>query len=234
VREVRARVALAAARVGRDPRQVRLVAVSKGFSAAEVALGSVAGLSDFGENRVQEALPKIAACSGCRWHLIGQLQRNKARAVAGRFALVHSVDRSDLADSLQRAAERAEAIQDVLLQVSLAGRPGQGGVAPAQAADLLDRVRGLPNLRPLGLMVVAPPARDPEEARPAFATLRALRDRLQARCGQSLPELSMGMSGDYEVAVEEGATLVRVGRAIFGERPQAASERTQPPASAWT
>jgi pyridoxal phosphate enzyme (YggS family) len=225
VREVRARIARAALRVGRDPAGVRLVAVAKGFSAEEVALAAAAGVEDFGENRVQEALPKIAALPGVRWHMVGQLQRNKCRAVVGRFHLVHSVDRPELAESLQRAAERAGAVQDILLQVNLTGRPGQGGVPPALAGELLARICGLPNLRPLGLMVIAPPAADPEEARPAFATLRTLRDRLQAQQGVPLPELSMGMSGDFEVAVEEGATLVRVGRAVFGPRPQQGTEQ---------
>lgn len=222
---VRSRIALAAARVGRDPAEVGLIAVSKGFSAAEIGLAASAGLHDFGENRVQEALPKIAALTDVRWHMVGQLQRNKCPAVAGRFSLVHGVDRPDLAESLHRAALRAGLVQDVLLQVGLSGRPAQGGAAPAQVAELLTRVAGLGHLRVRGLMVIAPPAADPEEARACFATLRALRDRLQTVCGIALPELSMGMSGDFEVAVEEGATLVRVGRAIFGERvsPAAAS-----------
>jgi pyridoxal phosphate enzyme (YggS family) len=197
---------------------VCLVAVSKGFGIEDISLAAAAGVREFGENRAQEALPKIAALAGVRWHMIGQLQRNKCKVVVGRFRLVHSVDRLDLADSLQRAAERAGIVQPVLLQVNLTARPGQGGVPPALASDLLARVRSLPNLQCCGLMVVAPPAADPEEARPAFATLRALRDRLQVRHELPLPELSMGMSEDFEVAVEEGATLVRLGRSIFGPR----------------
>lgn len=195
---------------------MRLVAVGKGWSGAEIAVAVAAGARDCGENRVQEALPKIAALGRVRWHLVGQLQRNKARAAAGRFVLIHSVDRRDLADALGRAAAQAGVVQDVLLQVHLTGRPGQGGVAPAAAADLLAHVGTIGALRPVGLMVIAPPDPDPEAARPAFATLRVLRDRLREASGLSLPELSMGMSGDFEVAVEEGATLVRVGRAIFG------------------
>ncbi len=195
-----------------------MIAVSKGFSATEVALAAEAGLHDFGENRVQEALPKIAALTGVCWHMVGQLQRNKCPAVAGRFLLVHGVDRPDLADSLHRAAQRAQTVQDVLIQVGLSGRPGQGGVAPGQAGELVTRVAALSGLRVRGLMVIAPPSADAEESRPFFFTLRALRDRLQTQCGVPLPELSMGMSADFEVAVEEGATLVRVGRAIFGDR----------------
>lgn len=203
------------------------MAVGKGFPPADLAWAAAAGAADFGENRVQEALPKMAALPGVHWHLIGQLQRNKARAAAGRFRLIHSMDRLELADSLQRAAEAAGAVQAVLLQVSLTGRPGQGGVSPPLVADLLRRVLRHDLLRPVGLMTIAPAVADPEEARPAFATLRALRDRLQAETGVALPELSMGMSHDFEVAVEEGATLVRVGRAIFGDR--LAGHATPPP-----
>lgn len=216
--DVRARVARAAARVGRQPTEVRLVGVSKGQPAAVVALAVVAGVRDLGENRVQEALPKIAAIAGVSWHMIGQLQRNKAGMVAGRFALVHSLDRAELAESLGRAADRAGVVQDVLIQVGLTGRSGQGGVPPADAAALLGRLLQIGSLRPLGLMTIAPPVADPEEARPVFAALRALRDRLQQRAGVALPELSMGMTGDFEVAIEEGATLIRVGRALF--RPE--------------
>jgi pyridoxal phosphate enzyme (YggS family) len=227
---VRARVAGAAARVGRDPAAVRLVVVGKGFPVADLVHAAAAGAGDFGENRVQEALPKMAALPGVRWHLIGQLQRNKARAAVGRFCLIHSVDRVELAESLQRAAAGGATPQRVLLQVGLTGRPGQGGIPPALAPELLRRILGHPALRPVGLMTIAPPVADAEEARPAFATLRALRDRLEVEVGVPLPELSMGMSGDFEVAVEEGATLVRVGRAIFGARP--APGRGAPPAAA--
>ena len=221
VRVVRAQIARAAARVGRDPGDVRLVAVSKGFTAAAAAMAAAAGVRDFGENRVQDALPKLAALPTVQWHMIGQLQRNKCRQVVGRFCLVHGVDRPDLAESLERAAAAAGVRQAVLLQVSLTGLPGQGGVPPAHAADLLHRMAGMPHLQPSGLMAIAPAAADPEQARAAFTTLRALRDRLRSQVDLPLPELSMGTSGDYAVAVEEGATLVRVGRAIFGARAAA-------------
>jgi hypothetical protein len=218
VRGVQARIAQAAARVGRDPAAVRLIAVSKGCPVADVAWAAAADVGDFGENRVQEALPKLAALPVVAWHLIGQLQTNKCRLVAGRFGLVHGVDRPELGEALQRAAARAGVVQEVLIQVSLSGVPGQGGVAPAEAGDLLRRLRLLADLRVRGLMAIAPRVEEAEQARPAFATLRVLRDRLQARYDLPLPELSMGMSGDYPVAVEEGATLVRIGRAIFGAR----------------
>ena len=194
---------------------MRLIAVTKGHPTAVVALAVQHGLTDLGENRVQEALPKIAATNGVAWHMIGQLQRNKAAAVAGRFALVHSLDRAELAESLGRAAERAGVVQEVLIQVALTGRAGQAGVAPAAAGELLQRTLQIASLRTVGLMAIAPPVHDPEEARPVFAALRALRDRLQERTGVQLPELSMGMTGDFDVAIEEGATLVRVGRALF-------------------
>ncbi len=213
---VRARVARAALRAGRDPALVCLVGVSKGFGVSDAAAVFAAGLADLGENRVPEAERKIAALPEARWHWIGQLQRNKASRVVGRFCLLHSVDRPELAERLEAVAERYGAPQAVLLQVDLAGRPGQGGVVAGGAQTLLSQVRGLPHLRVRGLMTIAPPEPDPEAVRPLFASLRALRDRLQQSGGAELPELSMGMSGDYAVAVEEGATLVRVGRAIFG------------------
>lgn len=216
---VRGRVARAALRVGREPAEVCLVGVGKGFAVPDLEQAVAVGLADLGENRVQEALPKVAALPGVRWHLIGQLQRNKARAVVGRFALIHSVDRPELAESLARAAEDARRTQDVLVQVNVLSRPGQGGVPPQDAEALVIRIRDLGPLRVRGLMTIAPLVEDPEAVRMVFRSLRVLRDRLQVRLGVVLPELSMGMSGDLEAAVEEGATLVRVGRAIFGARP---------------
>lgn len=215
---VRGALAVAAERGGRPADAVRLVAVTKGFPLDDVWRAQAAGVRDFGENRVQEALPKVAALPAARWHFIGQLQRRKSAAVAGRFALVHSVDRPELADSLSLALGPGASPADVLLQVNLTGVPGQGGVAPAQAASLLRHVLGLGRLRPRGLMTIAPLVPVAEGARPVFAALRTLRDRLQEEEGVALPELSMGMSADFEVAVEEGATLVRLGRVLFGVR----------------
>jgi pyridoxal phosphate enzyme (YggS family) len=216
---VRARIARAAHRAGRDPAAVRLVAVGKGFPVEDLAAAVEAGAEDLGENYVQEALAKMAALRGPRWHLIGQLQRRKARQVVGRFACLHGVDRPELVEALAAAAGRAGVVQDVLIQVSLAGRPGQGGVAPERALDLVRAVHATGVLRAVGLMTIAPPGPEPEAARPWFRSLRALRDRLQEATGWPLPELSMGMTDDFEVAVEEGATMVRVGRALFGPRP---------------
>lgn len=212
---VRARIAAAAARAGRDPRSVTLVCVSKTVPAATVREAARAGATDFGENRMQEARAKQEALAGepYRWHFIGQLQINKVKFLTNRFGLVHSVDRAALAEAIDRHARAFGHVQDVLVQVNVAAEASKAGVPPAEAERLCALVRGLPALRLAGLMTIAPEAADPETVRPVFGALRALRDGL-------VPggELSMGMSGDFEVAVEEGATIVRVGRAIFGAR----------------
>lgn len=216
------RVAAASRRAGRDPASVTLVAVSKGFGPGVVAEAIAAGAQDLGENRVQEALGKIdavAGAAGVRWHLIGRLQTNKVRLLGGRFVLVHSVDRPQLVEALQRRLAAEGRVQDVLMEVNVGGEASKGGVAPGEATALARRIAAAAELRLRGLMTVAPQVVDPEAARPFFAALRALRDRVAAEIGQPLPGLSMGMSGDFEVAIEEGATIVRVGRAIFGDRP---------------
>lgn len=219
LREVRARIAAAAARAGRDPASVTLVGATKGVDAARIREALAAGLADFGENRLQEALPKIAAVGpGPRWHLIGHLQRNKARAAAGAFAVVHSIDSARIAQALDRAARLVGRRIPVLIEVNVAGEATKHGVAPEAAAVVVDAVRACPTLEPVGLMTVAPMAEDPEEVRPVFRSLRLLRDDLRGRVGEGFCELSMGMSGDFEVAIEEGATIVRIGRALFGER----------------
>jgi pyridoxal phosphate enzyme (YggS family) len=209
------RIAAAAARAGRDPREVTLVCVTKTVAPATVRAAASAGATDFGENRMQEARRKLDALSdlACRWHFIGQLQTNKVKFLANRFRLVHSVDRPALAREIDRRAREIGHVQAVLVQVNVAGEAGKAGVPPEEAGDLCRFVRGLPGLRLEGLMTVAPEAPDPEDVRPVFRALRALRDRLVPGGA-----LSMGMSGDFEVGVEEGATLVRVGRAIFGPR----------------
>ena len=213
------RIDSACDRSGRARGSARLVAVSKTFPAERVRAALAAGQVDFGENRVQEALAKIDEVGpGPRWHLIGSLQRNKARHVVGRFALVHSVDGEALARELDRRAAAAGAVQPVLIQVNQAGEATKSGVAPDRLSALVDFVVGSEALDLRGLMSVPPPADRPEDSRRWFVALRALRDREATRTGRALPELSMGMSDDFEVAVEEGATLVRVGRALFGER----------------
>ena len=197
---------------------VTIVAVTKthGPDAVRAALG--AGLPDVGENRVQEALAKQEECAELpvRWHLIGTLQKNKARHAIGRFALIHSVDREDLAAELSRRAGGASC-QPVLIQVNCSAEPQKGGVEPGDLRRLLDRCAELPGIEVRGLMTMAALADDPETQRPVFRRLRELRDET-ATAGLQLPELSMGMSGDYLVAVEEGATMVRLGTLLFGER----------------
>jgi pyridoxal phosphate enzyme (YggS family) len=173
----------------------------------------------FGENRVQEALAKQAEVGpGARWHLVGRLQRNKARQAVGAFELIHAVDGEELARELGRRAGAARLRQRVLLQVNVAGEATKAGVDPQALPRLVDAVAAMPSLALEGLTAIPPPQEDPERSRPWFSRLRELRDRCQARAGAPLPELSMGMSGDYAVAVEEGATLVRVGTALFGLR----------------
>jgi pyridoxal phosphate enzyme (YggS family) len=172
-----------------------------------------------GENYLQEARDKIAALGRqVSWHLVGHLQSNKAKGAVELFDLIHAVDRLKLARALDAAAARLGKVQDILIQVNQGGEATKSGVEPAVAADLLQEVARLPHLRVLGLMTMPPWFPDPEAARPYFRALRELRDRLRDLSGLPLAELSMGMSGDFAVAIEEGATLVRVGTAIFGPR----------------
>jgi len=221
---VRARMARAAARAARPAESVRLIAVSKTFGAAEVAAAAAAGQLDFGENRIQEALPKIDATRSLdvRWHLIGHLQSNKARKAVGPFALIHSVDSLELLERLDRVAGEAGATVEVLVEVDLAGEATKFGLSAGDLRGFVARAGELTAARVAGLMVMPPFFDDPEDARPYFRRLRALRDGLAADGvpPSMLRELSMGMSHDFEIAIEEGATMVRVGTAIFGARPQ--------------
>jgi pyridoxal phosphate enzyme (YggS family) len=217
--QVRAKIAEACRRAGRDPSGVRLVAVSKTVDLERIRAAIDAGQDLFGENYLQEARDKIAALgSQVSWHLVGHLQTNKAGGAVALFDLIHSVDRGKLARALNAAAARLGKVQDVLIQVNQGGEDTKSGVEPAAAPEMLQEVVPLPHLRVLGLMTMPPWFPDPEQARPYFRALRELRDRLIPLSGLSLPELSMGMSDDFPVAVEEGATLVRVGTAIFGPR----------------
>jgi pyridoxal phosphate enzyme (YggS family) len=219
-------LAAAARAAGRDPSSVRLIAVSKTWPAEAVRAVAGLGQVDFGENRVQELLGKADELADLplRWHAIGQLQRNKAAAVARLGAVVHSVDRSSLAAALARAAEAAGHRLDVLVQVDLGGPAGEeaarGGATPADVPALADAIAGLAALRLRGLMAVAPRGEDPA---PAFARLAALSERLRADHPDAV-ELSAGMSGDLDEAIAAGATLVRVGTAIFGDRALPSSE----------
>ncbi len=216
--QVRDRMDAAARRAGRAPDQVTLVAVGKSFSADIVVAAYRAGAGELGENRAQELKEKaIAIPSGPRWHFIGHLQTNKARLVVGVAALVHSVDRSALAEEISRRARARSIVQDILIEVNVSGEASKHGVEPARAVALAEEVARLDALRVRGLMTMAPLSDDPESSRPYFSDLRDLGERLRSAV-PGADELSMGMTRDFEVAIEEGATLVRVGEAIFGPR----------------
>jgi pyridoxal phosphate enzyme (YggS family) len=213
---IRDRIRDAQARGGWD-HPVRVIAVTKTHGPEAVRAAVAAGLDAVGENRVQEALAKQDACAdvSVEWHLIGSLQRNKVRHAAGRFALIHSVDRLDLAGEIDR--RRTGAPQPVLVQVNCSAEPQKGGVEPDGLLALLDAIRELPGILVRGLMTMAAFDVPAEEARRTFRQLRTLRDQAAQR-GHDLPELSMGMSDDYPTAVEEGATMIRLGTALFGAR----------------
>jgi pyridoxal phosphate enzyme (YggS family) len=217
---VRKRVDAAAIEGDRDPAKITLIAVGKTFSADVVNQAVLAGATDLGENRVQEAAAKKPGVADARWHLIGPLQRNKARSALEVFDIVHTVDRFSIADRLQYllAEHWPDRRLDVLLEINLAEEPQKAGVDPEDALELLDHVLGCDRLSARGLMAIPPWSDDPEASRPWFRCLRELRDRIEHEAGHPLPELSMGMSHDFEIAIAEGATMVRVGTAIFGPR----------------
>jgi pyridoxal phosphate enzyme (YggS family) len=216
---VRERIERACDRAGRSPAEVRLVAVSKTVAVPALREALEAGQTLFGENRVQEALSKMPEIGpAATWHLVGSLQRNKARHAVGAFELIHSVDDLALARELDRRAGAAGLRQAVLVQLNLAGEATKSGVGESDLWPLVARIDELPHLELRGLMTIPPPA-SPEETRRWFRHLRETRERAEDSLGRALAELSMGMTDDFEVAIEEGATLVRVGRAIFGERP---------------
>jgi pyridoxal phosphate enzyme (YggS family) len=223
VAAVRERIARAAARAGRRPDEIALVAVSKTFPADDVRAAFAAGVREFGENRVQEAEAKIAAAAdlrahGLRWHLVGHLQSNKARKAAALFDRIHSVDDLELGRHLSRIGDELRQVVRVFIEVDLAGEKTKQGLAEAQLLPTLTAWRGLPSLGVDGLMVLPPFEEDAERSRPYFRRLRELRDEALAAGVLQGRGLSMGMSHDFEIAIEEGATLVRVGSAIFGER----------------
>jgi hypothetical protein len=225
---VRDRIRRAAERAGRNPDEITLVGVAKRKPAALVAAAARAGLRNIGENYVQEALPKILEVKEIlesedvcvpRWHFIGQLQRNKAGRVAESFDLIETVDRERLARALEQRAQALGRTLEVLLQVNVSGEAQKGGVEPEALPGLLAASAAWQHLRVVGLMAIPAPQSEPEASRPAFARLRALHAKLvSATGGDALRELSMGMSADFEVAIEEGATIIRVGTAIFGPR----------------
>jgi pyridoxal phosphate enzyme (YggS family) len=222
LQSVRSRIDAAARRAGRDPSDVRLIAVSKTFGSGHVRAAWAAGQRDFGENKVQEALQKIGETSDIeiRWHLIGHLQSNKAKRAAGSFACIHSVDSVDLLKKLDTAAAELGASPDVLIQLDLAGEDTKFGASADDARRILDAALDAKAVVAAGLMLIPPWNEDQEQTRPWFVQLRELRDRW---LGEGIPKpalrhLSMGMSHDFEAAIEEGATMVRVGTAIFGKR----------------
>jgi pyridoxal phosphate enzyme (YggS family) len=220
--DTRARIARAASRAGRQTREIRLVAVSKTFGLDHIRAAAVAGQQDFGENRVQEALQKIGGSTDLliRWHLIGALQSNKARKAAEAFDWIHSVDSLELLQRLDSMAALAGTRPKLLVQVDLAGEATKHGAQPSVVPALFDAAQTCRAAQVVGLMLLPPWSEDPEGSRPYFSQLRELRDRLRATGipGEMLQELSMGMSHDFEAAVLEGATMVRIGTAIFGRR----------------
>ncbi len=221
LQRVRERIAQAAMRAGRDPQDIQLVAVSKTMSTATVRQAIQAGVTILGENYVQEARKKIEEIGHApRWDFIGHLQSNKANYVVDLFDIIHSVDRLSLAKELNKLAEKQGKTMKILVQVNISGEEAKSGIGPEGVNALVREIVNLPNLSVEGLMTMPPFFDDPEKARPYFIALRKLRDALREEIGEAtdLKELSMGMSGDFEVAIEEGSTLVRVGTAIFGER----------------
>jgi PLP dependent protein len=221
IARIRERIAAAALRAGRNPKNIRLMAVTKTVSDERILAAIEAGIDILGENYVQEAKRKIELMGkSVEWHLIGHLQTNKAKYAVRLFDMIHSVNRLSLAEEINRRAAAAGKLCRVLIEVNLGGEDSKSGAPPEEAPALIRSVAAMPNLSIQGLMTMAPWYDDPERARPCFAGLRALRDRIAA---ENIPtvtmrELSMGMTDDFEMAVEEGATIVRIGRAIFGER----------------
>jgi PLP dependent protein len=216
--EVRERISQAIQKSGRDPDSVRLIAVSKQVDIAQIEEARTAGAVIFGENKVQDAVPKVdqIGTDGISWHFIGHLQKNKVKFLDERFDLIHSVDSLELAEKIAKQCQSENRVQRVLLQVNVAGETAKFGMEPGELEKQLMAFSSLKGIQVEGLMTIPPYDPDPENSRRHFSRLRELRDQCEKRL--SLPELSMGMSNDFEVAIEEGATLVRVGTAIFGAR----------------
>ena len=226
---IRASIASTAQRVRRDPTEIEIVAVSKTQTVDVIREAMRAGIYVFGENKVQEAARKIAELERGSWHLIGHLQTNKAKLAVQLFDSIDSVDRLELAQEIDRRAEPLGKSQNVLLQVNVAGESSKFGCTPEAARGLAEAINALPQLTLRGLMTIAPYSDDPEQSRPHFARLRELRGRLERDTGLQLPVLSMGMSGDFAVAIEEGSTSVRIGTALFGARLTLRQQRPEDP-----
>ena len=219
INSVEARIAAACARAQRDPGSVTLLAVTKGQSPEVVTEAARLGLTLFGENKIQEAKAKIPLCPGrLHWHFIGHLQTNKCREAVELFEMVQSVDSLDVAEELNRRAEQAARTLPILIEVNIVGEASKFGYRPERLRTELTQLNALPRLEIHGLMSVPPWSPEPENVRPVFRQLRELKLECEQILGAPLPHLSMGMTGDFEVAIEEGATMVRIGTALFGER----------------
>lgn len=219
LRQIQNRISAACARAGRDPASVTLLAVTKTHPPEAVKAAVDLGLALFGENKVQEAKAKIPLCPArARWHMIGHLQSNKCRDAVGLFEMIQGVDSLHVAEELNKRAEQAAKTMPILLEVNVVGEASKFGYKPAQLLADFEKLNALPRLEIHGLMTIPPWNPVPEKVRPVFRQLRELKDRCEQALGAPLPHLSMGMSGDFEVAIEEGATIVRIGTALFGER----------------
>ena len=229
LRTIRSRMAAACARTRRDPASVALVAVSKGQPPDAVRAAVEAGQLLFGENRVQEAKAKIGQCPGhARWHMIGHLQSNKSRDAVHYFEMIESIDSLALATEVNKWADKMAKTMRVLLEVNVAGESSKFGYNPDRLLEEFLQINSLPKIEIHGLMTVAPWAQDAEKVRPVFRRLRQLKEECEQKLGAPLSHLSMGMSGDFEVAIEEGATMVRIGTALFGPRPRVEREADGP------
>jgi pyridoxal phosphate enzyme (YggS family) len=218
--QIRERIARACEQSGRSPDEVEVIGVTKTFGPEVVAEAWEAGIRRFGENRVQEAAFKIPQCvTGPDWHLIGHLQRNKIRPALGFFSTIHSIDSARLVEQLDDAADESGVRADILLEVNVSGEASKFGIKPEDVPQVVERALACRALTLVGLMTLAPFCPDPEQTRPFFSRLRELRDRLTRDFGIGLPHLSMGMSNDFEAAVREGATWIRIGSLLFGHRP---------------
>lgn len=216
---IQERIASACQKAGRLRSEVQLIAVSKTFGVTDIRDAAESGQRDFGESRLQEAEPKIAMLPGnLNWHFIGKVQRNKVRRILPQFEFIHAVDSFKLASHMDEISQELGIFPKVFLQINIGGEASKGGFEPGAVFGEMEALLSLPRLAIIGLMCIPPVTPDAESARPWFASLRLLRDRLESQFNVSLPALSMGMSGDFEIAIEEGATHVRVGSAIFGKR----------------
>ncbi len=222
IAQVQQRIATACKRTERSPEEVQLVAIGKKFTADVIREASDAGLTLFGENRVQEAKAKIPDCPGhLRWHFIGNLQTNKCRDAVALFDMLHAIDSLHLAEELNKRCEQAAKVMPVLLEVNVSGEGSKHGFTSETAVNAMEAFFDFPQLELHGLMTMAPYSRQPESSRPYFQKLCEVKAACEDKLGAPLPELSMGMSGDYEIAIEEGATLIRLGTTLFGPRAAA-------------